>query len=893
MKRGGKPNAPGTNPENFRAFVDHSPAIAFLKDADSRLVYVNHAYERAFQRPAEKLIGTADVDRWPAEFAVRLRANDLKVLQTGEPTEAVEQVPLPDGRLRTWFSIKFRVTGPDGAPYVGGMAVDITDREAAEKALAAERSLLRTLIDNIPDLVYVKDRDHRFILANQSLAKLMGAAQPEQILGKADTDIFPVDVAERYAGDERQVMESGQPLLGHEEQVISADGQEFWYSTSKVVLHDPDGKPAGIVGIGRDITAGHQALQALQRSEGMFRHLFEQSPDAIFVEDLDGNVLDVNSAGCDLHGMKRADLIGKNVMELVPAGDREGVKHSFPLLPHLGRRPLEGRSVHSDGRVIPVELQASRIEYDGQPAMLLHVRDISARKAVEAALLESQSKYRRLVERLPAVTYMAELDSGRWYYVSPQIETLLGFSVQEWTADKCPWLDHIHPDDRPQVLAAEARCRENGEEFFAEYRMVARNGRVVWFSDRAVVIRDAAGHPQHLHGVMFDISGRKSLEEQLTQAHKMDAIGRLAGGVAHDFNNILTAILGYSELILRRNEGDTRTRENAQEIKKSAERAASLTRQLLAFSRKQTLQPQVLDLNSVVTEMDKMLRRLIGETIYLEWHPAKDLWCAKADPGQVQQVIMNLAVNGRDAMPQGGTLTVETSNVVLDENYVRNHPDAHAGEHVMLAVSDTGLGLSDEAREHLFEPFFTTKELGNGTGLGLATVYGIIKQSGGHIHVYSERNRGTSFKVYLPRVQATAEAAPATETSTATPGGRERVLLVEDEEPVRELSACVLRELGYTVVEACDGDEALRLTKEMPGQSFDLLFTDVVMPRMGGKELAYWFRVTHPKTRVLFTSGYPDKSVVHNGELLAGIAFLHKPYTPQSLAHKIRAVLDN
>jgi two-component system cell cycle sensor histidine kinase/response regulator CckA len=383
------------------------------------------------------------------------------------------------------------------------------------------------------------------------------------------------------------------------------------------------------------------------------------------------------------------------------------------------------------------------------------------------------------------------------------------------------------------------------------------------------------------------------LEDQLAQAHKMDAIGRLAGGVAHDFNNILTTILGYSELILRRAEGDRRIRDNAQEIQKAADRAASLTRQLLAFSRKQTLQPQVLDLNAIVSEMDRMLRRLITESVYLDVRLESGLWRTKTDPGQVQQVIMNLAVNARDAMPSGGTLTIETANAILDEHYVRQHADASAGEYVMLAVSDTGSGLSAGAKEHLFEPFFTTKGVGQGTGLGLATCYGIIKQSGGHISVYTELGRGSTFKVYLPRAVEVAEAPVVAQPARTTPCGQERVLLVEDEEAVREMSAVVLRDLGYQVTAAVDGDEALRLTKQSGRESFDLLFTDLVMPRMGGKELAYWFRLTHPATRVLFTSGYPEKSMAHNGELVAGIAFLHKPYTPDLLARKVREVLDN
>ena len=882
----------GGGPEMLLSFIDHSPAVAFLKDARGRMLYVNQTFERVFQKPAAAFLGKTDDEFWPPAVARQLRANDQTVLATGERLEIIEQVPTPDGCLRSWLSFKFRVTGPDGQHYLGGMAVDVTAREHVEKALDSERALLRTLIDNLPDLIYTKDTAGRLVLNNAAHVHFLGANRAEEVIGKTVFDFFPRAIAEQYFTDEQTIMRTGQARIEYEEPRADRHGVCGWVLTTKVPLRAADGQITGLVGVSRDITERKQTEDALRASEARFRQLVEHSPDAIFVEDLAGNVLDVNAAACQLHGLSREELIGKNVTDLVPASQREQVRAQYPGLARESAQIIEGESVHADGRIIPVELRATGIDYGGQPAVLLHVRDITERRRAEQHMREAQGRYQTLVEQLPAITYMAEFGDGRWLYVSPQIESLLGFSVAKWMTEKCPWLEHVHADDRPQVLAAEAVCQSTGEKFVAEYRMKARDGHVVWFSDHAVVVRDEAGQPRHLHGVMFDITGRKGLEEQLSQAHKMDAVGRLAGGVAHDFNNILTTILGYSELILRRT-GDERTRDNATEIKKAADRAASLTRQLLAFSRKQTLQPQVLDLNAIVGEMDRMLSRLITEAIHLDVRVDPAVWRVKADPGQIQQVIMNLAVNARDAMPSGGTLAIETGNVVLDEHYVRHHADACAGEHVMLAVSDTGSGISREVKEHLFEPFFTTKGLGQGTGLGLATCYGIVKQSGGHISVYTELGRGTTFKIYLPRAVEVAEVALTPGTGAGAPRGEERVLLVEDEVPVRELSALVLRDLGYRVVEACDGDEAMRLAKEPGRKSFDLLFTDLVMPRVGGKELAYWFRLTHPSTRVLFTSGYPEKAMAHNGELVAGIAFLHKPYTPDLLARKVREVLDN
>jgi len=380
-------------------------------------------------------------------------------------------------------------------------------------------------------------------------------------------------------------------------------------------------------------------------------------------------------------------------------------------------------------------------------------------------------------------------------------------------------------------------------------------------------------------------------EAQLRQAQKLEAVGRLAGGVAHDFNNILTVIAGHSELLLRQLSDADPRRKNAEQIEKSASFAAALTRQLLTFSRKQVIEPRVLNPNTVVLDVEKLLRRLIGEDV--EFCTVLDPAAGniKADPGQIEQVIMNLAVNARDAMPTGGKLTVATANTSLDENYVKHFPDLSAGDYVMLAVTDTGTGMSEEVKAHLFEPFFTTKPAGKGTGLGLATCFGIVKQNSGHINLDSELGRGTTFKIYFPRVQSALEPARVPTQPAAVAGGRETVLLVEDEPAVRELTAFALREQGYTVFEAVNGEEGLRVAREQGGK-IDLVLTDVIMPVMGGKEMADHLRTSHPDTKVLFTSGYTEDAIGHHGVLRPGIVFLQKPYMTTTLARKVREVLD-
>jgi two-component system cell cycle sensor histidine kinase/response regulator CckA len=382
----------------------------------------------------------------------------------------------------------------------------------------------------------------------------------------------------------------------------------------------------------------------------------------------------------------------------------------------------------------------------------------------------------------------------------------------------------------------------------------------------------------------------RRLEQQLRQAQKMEAVGRLAGGIAHDFNNLLTVINGYSQLISARLPAGDSTRADAEEIQKAGDRAAALTRQLLAFSRKQIMAPVVLNLNRIVSEMEKMLRRLIGEDIELVTSLDPGLGNVKADSGQIEQVIMNLAVNARDAMIHGGKLTLETANVTLDEGFARDHAGAHIGPHAMLGVSDTGVGMDQETQSHLFEPFFTTKEQGKGTGLGLSTVYGIVKQTGGSIWAYSEPGQGTTFKIYLPRVDDPADSSKPTKRREQLPRGTETILLVEDAEGVRNLIRQVLTQNGYTLLAAEDGEQAFKLVEQHAGP-IHLLLTDIVLPRMGGPEIAHRLRALRPGIGVLFTSGYTDRGVVENGVLESGIAFLQKPFAADELRRRVREVL--
>jgi PAS domain S-box-containing protein len=514
----------------------------------------------------------------------------------------------------------------------------------------------------------------------------------------------------------------------------------------------------------------------------------------------------------------------------------------------------------------------------------------------QAELRSAENRYRTLVERLPAVTYVAELGPcGRWHYVSPQIESMLGFSPKDWLSDATIWISRIHGEDRDNVLAVEQRFQKNRDLFQAEYRLLARDGRVVWFRDEAVMLPTAEDQPGLMQGVLYDITERKRLEDQLLHSQKMEAVGLLAGGVAHDFNNVLMLIQAHNERLNAGLAPGDPARKESLGIEHAVTRAAGLTGRLLAFSRKQVLRPQVMDLNEVLGEVARMLEPLIEKNITLRVVQAPELWQVKADRGQVEQLIMNLAVNARDAMPQGGQLLIKTRNVEIGDRHQRLRDGVLPGRYAMLIVSDTGIGMDSETQAHMFEPFFTTKEPGKGTGLGLPIVYGVVKQTGGWTHVDSQPGQGTTFEIYLPRAEdtetGTASGSEIQADLAAAPTGTETILLVEDETGIRELAAEYLQGQGYKVLHAVDGNDALRIARGHE-DLIHLLVTDMAMPNVGGRELAHRLRLVRPQIKVLFMSGYPDDPASENGKAEGATTLLQKPFSLDMLAHKVRILLD-
>jgi PAS domain S-box-containing protein len=730
-------------------------------------------------------------------------------------------------------------------------------------------------------------QDNRFVYANPAAEAISGYSREELLSMDPGTLLAPESVekvTKRVAARLR-----GEEPSGHLElKFLRKDGRERWMDTTGATIRF-NGQFA-VLSTGFDITERKWAEEALRASEEKFATAFRSAPDSMTISTLrEGRYVEANDRFLQIYGYTRGELVGQSALELNVWADPQDRAALLERLQREGRaQDLEVRLRTKSGEVRQVQLSAECIELEGETYLVAGSRDITERKVAEEALRRSEEKFAKAFRSNPDAITISTLKDGHLLEVNEGFLRLYGYSREEVftssTLELGIWED---PRDRETLVT---QLLEHGSVAGLEAHMRTKLGaaRVVLFSAETI---ELAGEPCVVI-VARDVTERRQLEEQFRQAQKMEAVGRLAGGIAHDFNNLLTIIRGHSDLAMLELEAGSNVHDSLTEVQKAADRASGLTRQLLAFSRQQVLEPRIINLNHVVRDTEKMLRRLIGEDVELVSRLAPDLKNVKADPGQMEQVIMNLVVNARDAMPTGGRLTLETSNVELTPAFAEEHPGARPGACVMLAVSDTGCGVDEATRGRIFEPFFTTKEMGKGTGLGLSTVYGIVKQSEGYITVESEVGRGSTFRIYLPQAEAKAVAAakaPADPVSSSS--GSETILVVEDEDALRELARRFLENSGYTVLAAGQGAEALEVARQHR-DPIHLVVCDAVLPGINGRELAGQLRSAHPEAKVLFVSGYTDDALLLHGIAGDGTPFLQKPFTSDALLRKVRQVLN-
>jgi two-component system cell cycle sensor histidine kinase/response regulator CckA len=756
-----------------------------------------------------------------------------------------------------------------------------------QSALANTEELFRAFFHHSPVGRAITGLDGSWLYVNAALVDMLGYSAEEL---QATTFL-----AITHPDDLGETREAVRRLLSHEcsscsldKRFLAKDGSYAWSHVTTRIHRCAAGETQYFLTDIVDVTRSKNADAELLSSEERYRRLFESAKDGILILDATtGIVVEANPFMTELTGFARRALVGRHLWEIGPFADSASSKTSFAELQDKNYVRYDDLPLRTKGGLtVDVEFVSNVYLVNDKRVVQCNIRDISSRKRAEHTLRLRERAIEAVLQGI-VITDPTQLDNPI-IYASPGFSRLTGYDDEEILGQNCRFLQGPGTDT-VQISMLRDAIRE-GRACTVEVLNFRKDGSPFWNNVAISPVREGDGQVTNYVGVQTDVTSRRQLEAQLLHAQKMEAVGRLAGGLAHDFNNILSVILSYAELICDDIHLEEPLRADVSEIKAAGLRAADLTRQLLAFSRQQVLDPKVLNLNQSLAGMEKMLRRLLGADIEITILPAVGLGNVKADPGQVEQIIMNLAVNARDAMPQGGKLTIETANIELDDDYAREHHEVRAGSHVLMAVSDTGAGMDKETVARIFDPFFTTKEQGKGTGLGLATVFGIVKQSGGHIFVYSEPGKGSAFKIYLPKVGARIDEAPAAEHEPLLERGGYTILLVEDGDQVRNLARTILRRQGFVVLDAPNGGEALLICERHEG-NIDLLLTDVVLPRMSGRQLAERLVPMRPGMKVLYMSGYTDDAILQHGIIDSGFAFLQKPFTPTTLTRKVAEVL--
>ncbi len=887
------PRSPTENGgRHLRSVLDAIPLGVGILAPDGTILYVNRRALDRYQLQLDEVRGRPFADIYPLSSSPALQTELRQALARATEGQSVRfemQVPTPTGRSVVGLVYLTPIT--DAAGHVTHLVFsgeDNTERRRAEMMLRETEERFQVAFSEAPfPTVLSRVLDGVLVEVNKAFELELGYSRQEA-MGKTSLELglYTPETREQLVAKFR-----ANGMIRNQEVIVrtKSGAQRIVLVNSNLV------EIAGqqhILSAMQDVTARRQAARQLEESERRLRTIFDNEPECVKLLGAACTLVDMNPAGLRMiEADSLTQVIGQSIISLILPEYRAAFAD-------LSERVLRGEAGTLEFEIQGIKgtrrwLETHAVPLDdglGETKVLGLTRDITERKRAEAALGKSEARTQLLVRSSNIGLWDWNPNTNEVYY-SAEWKSQLGYTNDELPNLFSEWESRLHPEDREATLAA-VQSFLNGRDldYEVEFRLRHKDGSWVWILARANLERNSNSHPVRMMGCHIDITERKQLELQLQQAQKMDAVGQLAGGVAHDFNNLLTIISGYSEIMLTMLDTADPMRESVKAISEAGERAASLTRQLLAFSRKSVLEPKVLDLNALVSDTGKMLRRLIGEDILLTIVLDPKLSRVKVDPGQLDQVLMNLVVNARDAMPKGGKITLETSNVELDDAYAATHMDCTPGRYVLLAVSDTGCGMAPEVKARIFEPFFTTKGVGKGTGLGLAMVYGIVKQSGGNIEVYSEPGFGTTFKIYLPAV-ADRESRSNKLDSGNNFGGTESILLVEDEDGVRGLALLVLQSKGYKVLAATDGRDALRVLDKHP-DPIDLLVTDVVMPGLDGRDLEETLRRRFPQIKVLFTSGYTDDAIVRHGVLHDEVSFLQKPYTPLSLARKVREVLD-
>jgi two-component system, cell cycle sensor histidine kinase and response regulator CckA len=835
---------------------------------------------------------SSDVTFWYEHIAAadreRVVSGIHKAIEEKQPYWSDEYCFLrADGRDADVLDRGYLVFDPSGVPVrmVGGM-MDITSRKLAEKSLHASEEKFSLVFHSSPDPMTISTlQDGIYQDVNVAFEHLVGRKR-EAIIGRRATEIGFFRDKEHRETFIRKVRETNVTQTT-ELQIRNPSGQVrmVHVSADKIEIKGIQ----YLLAISRDVTDQRRAEDALRDSEQRYRAVTDNATDVILSIDEEGTVLFVNHAVERIFGYTPDELMGQKVAMLMPTALKPLHQHSVSQSQELGENKQQWSGVeivgqHKLGYKIPLEISYGELVEEGRSHFTAVIRDITERKHAAEILQVSQARYRSLLDDAPYGIYFITpegtlLDCNRAYALMlgyANLEEIIGtnISAKIWK----------YPEARVVLLRT---LTEKFEGIEAEWLRVDGKSLHVRLTGRRV----HDGLETRYEVIAEDVTERLLLERQFHQAQKMESIGQLAAGVAHDFNNLLGVITGYSDLVMEQAVGQEKLRRRVREIKGAAIRAAGLTRQLLAFSRKQILEPKTLDLNVVVEEIGEMLRRILGAEVELVVNLEKGLKMIKADPTQIEQVVINLVVNARDALPDGGIVVIETTNVTLDQAYCqRNSADISPGNYALLSLTDTGIGMSDEVKARVFEPFFTTKEVGKGTGLGLATVYGIVKQSGGHIEIHSEINHGTTFKIYLPQTTKAVEEEVPVET-VVTPRGTETILMVEDNDWLRSLHRELLQSLGYTVLEAADGSSALQIAENHTGP-IHLVLTDLIMPGMSGRSVAENLKTFLPNLKVLYVSGYAEDALVHGDVLRHDATFLQKPFTRDLLATRIRTALQ-